>query len=49
MKKILHEKETVENVVSNKVGKVREEKDAEIERLGKVIEKQKQDHLDSIQ
>ena len=28
LKKIVHEKETVENVVSNKVAKVREEKDA---------------------
>lgn len=49
MGKVIHEKETVENVVHNKVSKIRQEKDEEIARLGKVIEKQKKDHINAIQ
>ena len=49
MKKALHEKETVEEVVNSRVDKVRKEKDEEINRLGKVIEKQKHDHLEMVQ
>lgn len=44
----MHEKETVEGLVANKVAKVREEKDQEIARLGKIIEKQKADHINAI-
>ena len=49
LKKALHEKETVEEVVNSRVDKVRKEKDEEINRLGKVIEKQKHDHLEMVQ
>ena len=37
LKKALHEKETVEDVVNGRVEKVRKDKDEEIVRLGKVI------------
>lgn len=48
LRKTVHEKETVEGLVANKVAKVREEKDQEIARLGKIIEKQKADHINAI-
>ena len=49
LKKALHEKQTVEDVVNGRVDKVRKDKDEEIVRLGKVIDKQKHDHLMMVQ
>ncbi len=48
LRKTVHQKETVEGIVANKVAKVREEKDQQIGRLGKIIEKQKADYLNMI-
>ena len=49
LKKIVHEKETVENVVTGRVEKVRQEKDEEIGRLGKLLNRQKEEHTLTIQ
>ena len=48
LKKTVHEKETVENVVGLRVEKVRKEKDEEIKRLSGIIEKLKTDHVEAI-
>lgn len=37
LRKAVHEKETVEGIVANKVTKVKEEKDQEIKRLAGII------------
>ena len=49
LKKIVHEKETVENVVTGRVEKVRQEKDEEIGRLGKLLNRQKEEHTIAMQ
>ena len=48
MKKMLHEKEAVEQIVTSRVEKIRREKDEEISRLGAVIQEEKEQRARSI-
>ena len=49
MKKVLHEKEAVETIVTGRVEKIRKEKDEEIARLGAVIQDEKEQRARSIE
>lgn len=49
LKKILHEKEAVETIVTGRVEKIRREKDEEIARLGAVIQDEKLEKARSIE
>ena len=48
LKKMLHEKEAVETIVTNRVEKIRKEKDEEIARLGSVVQDEKEQRAKSI-